>query len=116
MFTRLCSLVLLAGPPGVLLGLGLLPGPLLLHGHPEGERQLGVVVGVDAELEAPAAGGGHGARPVLALNDGGGEQGVGKMGTWKGRCFMKAWELAGFFWKVPTVLKMKCQARIIRIV
>ena len=33
----------------------LLPGALLLHGHAEGERELGVLVGIDAELEAAAA-------------------------------------------------------------
>ena len=55
--------------------LGLLTGSLLLHGDPESERQLWVVVRVDAELEAATAGSGR-PHPVLALEDGAGDQGV----------------------------------------
>ena len=65
------------GGPALLAStsLGLLTGSLLLHGDPESERQLWVVVRVDAELEAATAGSGR-PHPVLALEDGAGDQGV----------------------------------------
>jgi hypothetical protein len=45
--------------------LGLLPGSLLFHGDSESEGELGIVVGVNAELEAASSGDGAGA--VFAL-------------------------------------------------
>ena len=55
--------------------LRLLTGSLLLHRDSQSQSQLRVVVRVDSELEASASGSGC-RHPVLALEDGAGDEGV----------------------------------------
>ena len=70
------------GPAALLTSarLRLLASSLLLHGDPESEGKLRVVVRVDAELEAATASSRR-SQPVLALQDRAGDEGVAEVGA-----------------------------------